>query len=73
MKLHSYGIRSTTMSLTQDFLYNRRQKVIVGGEESDSVPVTYRVPQGSVLGYILFQVYINNLPDDIVSQVRLFF
>ena len=72
MKLHSCGIRSATLRWIQDFLGNRLQKVVVAGEESDSFPVTSGVPQGSVLGPILFLVYINDLPDDIVSQVRLF-
>ena len=72
MKLHSYRIRSATLSWIHAFLGNRRQKFVVVGEESDSVPVTSRVPKGSVLGQILFLVYINDLPDDIVSQVRLF-
>ena len=72
MKLHSYGIRSATLRWIQAFFGNRRQKVVVEGEESDSVPVTSGVPQGSVLGPILFLVHINDLPDDIVSQVRLF-
>ena len=60
------------MRWIQAFIGKRRQKVVVEGEESDSVPVTSRVPQGSVLGPILFLVYINDRPDDIVSQVRLF-
>ena len=72
MKLHSYGIRSATLRWIQAYLGNRWQKVVVVGEESDSVPVKSGVPQGSVLGPILFLVYINDLPDDIVSQVRLF-
>ena len=72
MKLHSYGIRSATLGWIQAFLGNRRQKVVDEGEESDSVPVTSRVPQCSVLGPILFLVYINDLSDDIASQVRLF-
>ena len=72
MKLHSYGIRGSTQSWIKAFLSNREQKVVIEGEESDSVLVTSGVPQGSVLGPILFLVYINDLPQDIVSQVRLF-
>ena len=72
MKLHSYGNRSAILRWIQAFLGNRWQKVVVEGEELDSVQVTSRVPKGSLLGPILFLVYINDLSDDIVSQVHLF-
>ena len=71
-KLHNYGIRSNVLSWIRAFLGDRTQRVVVWGEESDSVPVTSRVPKGSVLGPILFLVYINDLPENVASQVRLF-
>ena len=72
LKLHSYGIRNATLRWIQAFLSNHQQKVVIEVEESDSVPVASGVPEGSVLGRILFLTYINDLPQDIVSQVRLF-
>ena len=71
-KLHQYGIRETALAWIRAFLGNRSQTVVLVGEESGSVPVTSGVPRGSVLGPILFLVYINDLPDELSSKVRLF-
>ena len=69
LKLHTYGIWNSTLRWINAFLNNRAQRVVFEGEESDSVPVRSGVPQCSVLDPILFLVYIDDLPQDIVSQV----
>ena len=67
-----HGITDKTLDWLRAFLLDRSQTVVVDGEESTEVPVTSGVPQGSVLGPILFLLYINDLPDSLKSQVRLF-
>jgi hypothetical protein len=71
-KLHHYGVRGTTNAWITHFLENRQQAVVVDGIRSDQVHVKTGVPQGSVLGPCLFLVYINDLPGNITSMVRLF-
>ena len=63
-KLHQYGIRGHVMGWIRAFLGSRSQQVVIDVEESEPIPVTSGVPQGSVLGAILFLVYINYLSDE---------
>ena len=71
-KLNHYGIRDNTLSWIDSFLSNRSQRVVVDGESSETAPVTSGVPQGSVLGPILFLTFINDMPDCVQSRCRLF-
>lgn len=71
-KLHHYGIRDNTLKLIEAFLTDRTQRVIVDGSTSEAAPVISGVPQGSVLGPILFLIFINDLPQRVSSKARLF-
>ena len=71
-KLDYYGIRGSTHKWISSWLSGRSQQVVLDGQASDPVPVLSGVPKESVLGPILFLIFINDLPDNNKSSVCLF-
>ena len=55
-----------------DFLSDRKQRVVLNGKESAWLPIHAGLPQGFVLGPLLFLIYINDLTENISSNMRLF-
>ncbi|PXX92136.1 hypothetical protein DF185_23225, partial [Marinifilum breve] len=71
-KLERFGIHYTVVDLISNFLHDRRQGVRVNGALSSWVPVKCGVPQGTILGPLLFLLYVNELPTVAKSSVLLF-
>ena len=71
-KLNAYGIKGSLHSWISSFLCKRQMRVVIDGEASQETQVLSGVPQGTVLGPLLFLVHINDLPDCVSSSVRLF-
>ena len=71
-KRSGYGIGGKLLKWIAAFLEGRRQRVIVNGSKSSWTPVTSGIPQGSVLGPLLFVCYINDMPENITSTAYMF-
>ena len=71
-KLRQNGIRGDLINILNDFLTNRKQRVVLNDQCSSWVDIRAGVPQGSILGPLLFLIYVSDLPNSLKSECKLF-
>ena len=71
-QVKSFGIQGEALEWISAFLSNRRQRVRVNGHLSEFKPVLSGVPQGSILGPVLFTLFVNNIPDVIKNIISMY-
>ena len=67
-QFHEFGFGGSLLQWFSSYLIDRYQRVTVLGETSDTLPVSSAKPQGSILGPMLFLIYVNNLPDSVLTS-----
>ena len=72
MQLRSFGIDGDAIRWIEGFLKDRRQKVLVNGSESEWANVLSGIPQGSILGPVMFTLFVNDLPNEVNSIISMF-
>ena len=71
-KLKAYGVSGPFLDIIKYFLSDRKIRVVLDGQSSSSYSINAGVPQGSVLGPTLFLIFINDLPDNILSKLAIY-
>ena len=71
-KMRQNGITADVINILQDFLHNRKQRVVLNGQCSSWADANVGFPQGSILGPLLFLIYIKHLSDGLKSKCKLF-
>ena len=71
-KLKQNGVNGNLLETLTNFLNDRKQRVVLSGQHSKWENIEAGVPQGSILGPLIFLIYINDLPDNLISNSKLF-
>ena len=71
-KLKQNGVKGNLLETLTNVLNDRKQRVFLNGQHSKWANIEACVPQGSILGPLLFLIYINDLPDNLISNSKLF-